>query len=81
MKRPPALTAECFHPTVLNKLIVDFETETVLIEGLSDLGTSIIDLKQLDLHEAPEEFLLKLFDPAHARLICGFRNRYMRLFS
>lgn len=82
MKRPPALTQKCFHPTLLNKLIFDYEVDTVLVEGLSDIGTTRIDLRDLARHDIDADtFLAKLFDPDHVRIIQAFQDLYERHYG
>lgn len=81
MSSPTALPEKCFHPTVLNKLILDFETECVLVEGLSDVGTTTINLTDLSRYNADEyDFLVRLFEPHHVRLISEF-SELCRIFK
>ncbi len=81
MKEAKPLPKNCFHPTVLNKLILDFESERVLVEGMSDVGVTTIDLTELGRYNADEyDFLTRLFEPHHVRLISEFSElrRYFK---
>lgn len=69
------------RPYQLGKLIVDYEKETIVVEGISAVGTTQIDLNQLGYSAIECDLLLnEVFDMGDLSAIRKFRDQHMKQF-